>query len=150
MAIFLSWLGYSVTSVDIDPKVIDKARAEAARFNGRVDWTVADAFRLPFPDQSFDLAFHQGLFEHFSNEQIWQMLDEQLRVAKKVIFSVPNQYYPKKDFGNERLMSKKQWDNLLSRYRVVKSTNYSPKRFPKFYLPRVPIQYLAVIEPKLQ
>lgn len=146
MSIFFSWLGLEVTGVDVDPQVIQKAQAEAARFNGRAKFEVADTFHLAYPNQSFDLIFHQGLLEHFSDEDIHRMLKEQLRVARRVAFSVPNRWYPRRDFGNERLMSQKQWENILRPYQVVKSGHYSLKFFPKWYLPRAPIQYMAIIE----
>jgi len=146
MSIFFSWLGFEVTGIDIDPKVIEKAQHESARFNGHVRFAVADAFHLPYPDRSFDLIFHQGLLEHFSDAEIRQMLTEHLRCAPTVIVSVPNHWYSKKDFGNERLMTKAQWEMVLSPFKVVKSYYYSLKRFPKPWLWRKPIQYLAVIE----
>ena len=145
MSIFFSWLGRTVTAIDLESDVISKAEQEAAHFHGQVAFAVADAFHLPYPDHSFDLAFHQGLLEHFADDQIHQLLNEQLRVAKQVVFSVPNQYYPRKDYGNERLMSRTQWENILSPYRILRSEYYSPKRFPKWYLFRPKIQYLAVI-----
>lgn len=146
MSIFFSWLGRDVTAIDIDPDVIAKAKTEAGRFNGHVSFEVADAFKLPYPDQSFDVVFHQGLFEHFSDDEIHQMINEQLRVARQVVFSVPNQYYPTKDYGNERLMSRAQWEAILAPYKIIRSEYYSPKRFPKWYLFRPNIQYLAIIE----
>jgi len=146
MGIFFSWLGLEVTSIDIDPEVINRARRESDRFNGHAKFEVADALHLPYPNDSFDLVFHQGLLEHFSDEDIHKILGEQLRVARRVILSVPNQWYPQKDFGDERLMSKSQWDRLLAPFRIVKSYYYSPKRFPHFWIWRAPVQYLAIIE----
>jgi len=145
-SILLSWLGFSITSIDLDPKVIEQAEANAEKFNAKITFQIADTFKLPFPNDSFDVIFHQGLLEHFNNEDIRRILNEQLRVAKRVIFSVPNNLYPRRDFGNERLMDKSTWENILSQYKILKSQNYSPKRFPKFYIYRGNIQYMAVIE----
>ena len=149
MAIFLSWLGLGVTSIDIEASVTQKATAENKRLNGSASFVVADGFNLPFTPHQFDLAIHQGLLEHFSNEDIHRLLDEQLRVAKQVLFSVPNANYMRQDFGNERLMTKAQWEAILSPYRIIQSEEYSPKRFPKFFLPRANIQYMALITTKL-
>ncbi|AKM84992.1 TPA: hypothetical protein DHW58_01930 [Patescibacteria group bacterium] len=148
MSTFFSWLGLDVTGIDVDPKVVAKAETESARFNGRVKFAVADTRHLPYPDKSFDLVFHQGLLEHFSDKEIHEILDEQLRVADRVVFSVPNYRYPRRDFGNERLMTAAQWGRVLSPYRIVTSGYYSQKLFPKWYLPRTTIQYMAVIETK--
>jgi len=146
MSIFLSQLGGTVTTLDNDPKVIEQARLVSGQFGGRNDIVEGDAFHLPFPNDSFDLIFHQGLLEHFSDERIRELITEQLRVAPIVLISVPNSFYPRKDFGDERLMSKKQWGQILTPFKVSLSRDYSLKILPKWYLPRVPIQYMAKIE----
>lgn len=146
MSIFFSWLGLDVTGIDLDPQVIEKAKRESVKFNGRAKFEVADTFQLPYPDNSFEVVFHQGLLEHFSDEDIHRMLTEQLRVAPKVILSVPNFWYPTRDYGNERLLTQTQWENILSPFKITKSYYYAPKRFPRPWLWRRPIQYLAVIE----
>jgi len=145
MSIFLAWLGFNVVSIDTNEEVVKNARQTASRLNAKVNFQVADTFKLPYLDQSFDIIFHQGLLEHFSDEDIGKILDEQLRVAPVVVLSVPNHRYPRRDFGNERLMNKNQWDKILSRYNIVVSKYYSPKIFPKLYLPKTNIQYMAVV-----
>ena len=145
MSIFLSHLGKEVTTLDNDPHVLELAKTNQEKFGGRNQLVEGDAFKLPFPDRSFDLVFHQGLLEHFSDDQIHQLLAEHLRVAPTVIFSVPNPNYPRKDFGDERLMSKRRWEELLQPYKIEMSRNYSLKIFPRWYLPRVPVQYMARI-----
>lgn len=127
MSIFLSMLGYEITALEGDDKVIKKAKDLSKKFNGKVKFIKGDAFKLPFKTNEFDVAFHQGLLEHFSDEEIYRLIDEQLRVSKTVIFSVPNNNYPQKDFGNERLLSKDHWDNFLKKnYKLVNSYNYHP------------------------
>lgn len=145
MSIFLAWLGFNVVSIDTNEEVVKNARQTTSRLNAKVNFQVADTLKLPYLDQSFDIIFHQGLLEHFSDEDISKILDEQLRVAPVVVLSVPNHRYPRRDFGNERLMNKNQWDKILSRYNIVVSKYYSPKIFPKLYLPKTNIQYMAVI-----
>lgn len=148
MAIFLSWLGFEVTSIDIEQGVLDKAQQEVDRLNGKVSLVKADGFKMPFKDQEFDLIIHQGLLEHFSNQEIVDLITEQLRVAKRVLFSVPNHLYMRKDFGNERLMDKAAWEQILSPFKVEFSKYYSPKYLPKPFLPRAQIQYMALVSKK--
>jgi len=143
LSIFLSQLGLEVTTLDNSPEILRKAEITKTRLGGKNVLVAGDAFKLPFTDNSFDLIFHQGLLEHFSDEAIHQLLREQLRVAPVVIFGVPNNFYPRKDFGNERLLGKIAWENILRPYRVLLSQNYSRKFFPAWYLPRAPIQYMA-------
>lgn len=127
MSIFLSYLGLQVTSLENDKKVLKEAKKLVKKFKGRVNFILGDAFRLPFEDKSFDVVFHQGLLEHFKNEDIFKLLNEHLRVGQIVVFSVPNNYYPQRDFGNERLLSQKYWEKLLSgRYRFLESRSYHP------------------------
>jgi SAM-dependent methyltransferase len=145
MSILFSWLGLDVTSVDLEPAVVEKAIRENAKFNGSAKFAVADAFHLPFPDHSFDLIFHQGLLEHFSDADIRTLIAEQLRCAPVVVISVPNRFYPRRDFGNERLLAKAQWENILSPFKIVESRYYSPKTLPKPWILRAPIQYLAIV-----
>ena len=127
MSIFLSYLGYEVVSLDSDSKVLSKAKNLAKKLNGRVNFVSGDAFKLPFPNNHFDICFHQGLLEHFSNEEIYKTLDEQLRVGKMVILSVPNNKYGHKDFGDERLLPNSFWDSLLNkRYKLITRLSYNP------------------------
>lgn len=128
MSIFLSFLGFEVTALDNNNKVISKAKQLSKKLNGKVNFILGDAFKLDFKDKSFDVIFHQGLLEHFSDRQIFELLDEQLRVGNRVVLSVPNNLYKQKDFGNERLLSKAYWDNLLSkRYKLLNSFTYNPE-----------------------
>src|SRR5690606_36695868 len=48
MAIFLSWLGFEVTSIDIEQGVFDKAQQAVDRLNGKVSLVKADGFKMPF------------------------------------------------------------------------------------------------------
>lgn len=141
MSIFWSYLGLDVFSLDNDRKVLKKAENLSKKLNGQVNFVYGDAFRLPFKDRSFDIVFHQGFLEHFSNEQIIQLLNEQLRVGGAVVFSIPNNFYQKKDFGNERLLTKNFWDKLLqTNFRLIESKNYNPVR--KKLLNKIPFKVI--------
>lgn len=133
MATFLSYLGYQVTSVDNDPGVLKRAEALSKEFGGSAKFQLADAFKLPFQDQEFDVIFHQGLLEHFEDKDIRALLDEELRVGKTVVFSVPNNFYPQKDYGNERLLTKEAWEEVLGKYSLKTSRNYFEHQEAKCY-----------------
>ncbi|HPG39036.1 MAG TPA: class I SAM-dependent methyltransferase [bacterium] len=54
----------------------------------------ADAFHLPFRDNSLDLVYHQGLLEHFTNPE--DLIQENYRVLKSgghAIADVPQRYH---------------------------------------------------------
>jgi ubiquinone/menaquinone biosynthesis C-methylase UbiE len=59
--------GSRVTGVDVDAGQVAMAR-DVARRAGRstVDFLAASAYRLPFADGSFDVAFSHALFEHLA------------------------------------------------------------------------------------
>lgn len=46
--------GRQITAVDLSPRMLERARARAARADIQVDLCEADAQALPFPDASFD------------------------------------------------------------------------------------------------
>jgi len=143
LSIFLSYLGFEVVSIDNDPKVLEMASLQARRFGGKVNFVEGDAFKLPFQEKSFDLIFHQGFLEHFNDEEIRRLLDEQLRVAPFVFLSVPCFFYPRRDFGNERLLRQRSWEAVLNPYRLLISRYYFYRFFPRWYLPRAPLFYMA-------
>lgn len=81
-------LDYSMNSL----KIINELRngIDAAHCIG------ADAFRLPFPDASFDVVFHQGLLEHFRKPQAFKLLLENSRILKTgglLLVDVPQRYH---------------------------------------------------------
>ncbi len=131
MSIFLSYFGLKITAIDNDDEVIKVAKQNNEILKGRIEVIKADAFKLPFPDNSFDLVFHQGFFEHFSDDEISKLLTEQLRVSPSVVFSVPSKYYLSKSLG-ERLMSKEQWESILKNFNVVESNYYGRPRSDTF------------------
>lgn len=55
-----------------------------------------DTFQLPFPDETFDIVFHQGLLEHFRRPQAEALLKENIRVLKRggyLLVDVPQRYH---------------------------------------------------------
>ncbi len=128
LSIFLSHLGYNVVSIDNNDGVLRIAQQNNGNFKGRVTFKKADAFNLPFDDDSFDVCFSQGFFEHFADDDIRKLLREQLRVSMIVLFSVPSFGYPRQDFGDERLMKKGDWLRILSEFKLEKASYYSGRK----------------------
>ena len=55
----------------------------------------ADALRLPFPDDAFDLALSFAVVEHVgSRERQRDFVAELLRVGKRCLITTPNRWYP--------------------------------------------------------
>jgi hypothetical protein len=114
MSIFLSHLGFKATGIDNEIKIVKKAMETNQNFNGNAHFIQCDAFELEKKfEGEFDVVFSQGFFEHFSDEEIRTLILKQLEVGKIVLFSVPSNFYPRLDLGNERLLSKEEWHNIL-------------------------------------
>lgn len=70
-----------VTGLDASDDVLDKARAHAAACNVRnIEFVVADAHALPFPDETFDVTHAHQVLQHVGDPV--QMLREMRRVTK--------------------------------------------------------------------
>ncbi|MDE3058533.1 MAG: class I SAM-dependent methyltransferase [Bacteroidota bacterium] len=55
-----------------------------------------DTFQLPFPDETFDIVFHQGLLEHFRPGKAEALLHENIRILKRgglLLVDVPQRYH---------------------------------------------------------
>jgi 2-polyprenyl-3-methyl-5-hydroxy-6-metoxy-1,4-benzoquinol methylase len=117
-AITLSYFVPKVIGIDTDENLIKIAACLNAKFKGKAQFLKMDAFNISYIKNSFDLCCSQGFFEHFSDSDILALLEEQLRVARIAIFSVPSYYYSKRNVGNERLMTLQQWKKLMDRYHV--------------------------------
>ncbi|MFA5032428.1 MAG: class I SAM-dependent methyltransferase [bacterium] len=110
---FVSHFVSLVVAVDNDLSIIKFAKTSNKYFGKPVKFVVADAFNLPFKNNSFDLFFSQGFMEHFNEKEINKLAKEQLNVAVSIIFSIPSLYYGIKDFGNEMLLKRKEWLKIL-------------------------------------
>ncbi|MFH1387053.1 MAG: class I SAM-dependent methyltransferase [bacterium] len=126
LSVYLSSLGYDVTGIDIDDELIKKAVELNGQFKGKAKFIKQDMFCLP-GDKLYDFAFHQGTMEHFEVEGIQKALREQLKVCKRVIFSVPSDIYAQQDFGDERLFSYKEWLDILKEFKILDSFGYHRK-----------------------
>jgi ubiquinone/menaquinone biosynthesis C-methylase UbiE len=118
---------------DFDPQILENIKIAMPLITELIDM-----FNISKQDGSIDCIYHQGLMEHFSDNEIVNSLTEQARVAKLIIFDVPNNRRWKKiqEYGNERFLSVKKWIELINKadLQTVKVTG---RRFPKIfnYLP---------------
>jgi SAM-dependent methyltransferase len=114
-AVLLADMGYHVTAIDIDEELIRRAKDRYGYWlqDGKLAFERVDIFNLPWTKQAFDVAYHQGVLEHFSDEEIVAALREQARVASWIIFDVPNDRYGHHPFGNERLLPLSHWLKLI-------------------------------------
>ena len=81
------------TLVDFSAIALDFARENAERNGVAVSLVRADAFHLPFADNTFDIVWNEGVNEHFSGDQRQLIFEEMVRVCKpggQVAIIVPN------------------------------------------------------------
>jgi len=92
-SIILACMGYDVLGVDIDEDMVRQAMTNAALFE-RIATTparfeLANTFDLSKYYGRFDVAFSDGVIEHFRPEQAVQAIREQAKTATYVIVAVP-------------------------------------------------------------
>ncbi len=93
----LASLGAHVVGVDISPKLIEQARASASKvgMNGSSPlFTVADAHRTPFGDNSFDYVFGNGALHHLDLDRAYAEIARVLKPGGKALFMEPMYHHP--------------------------------------------------------
>ena len=125
-AIELSKMGYDVYGIDLSSDLVEQAEEASKNYGGAVAFSQGDMFDLPdeIAKKKFKIIYHQGVFEHFSNEEIARALKLQIPLCEFVIFSVPSFRYARRDFGNERLLNLGQWRNIVSGFNIMGATYY--------------------------
>jgi len=97
-----------IYGIDISKNSVNLSKIGAKLHNlDNIEFIQGDIFKLPFPDDFFDVVFNEGVIEHFYNYK--DTINEMIRVAKssgKIIIAVPNWYcFPhtiyKKVVGNK-------------------------------------------------
>ena len=82
-------LGIDVHLLDLSEPLIKKVRRSFGPVANRTYHH--DALDLPFPDETFDAVWNEGVWEHFPEESIALGIGEMARVSKRyVLVDVPN------------------------------------------------------------
>ena len=124
VSIYLATLGYNVTAIDIEDDVIKLAKSLAKDYykaidnsNPQIHFEKKTIFVLGYEKDSFDVAFSNGVLEHFSDDEIIQIIKQQLYVAKTVIVGIPTKYFDSSEakYGNERVLELSYWRHLIKK-----------------------------------
>lgn len=72
---------------------------------------------LKYKQKEFDVAFSNGVLEHFCDEEIIKILKEEIKIANTVIFGVPSRYFDDDEFmhGDERYLTEEKWEELVEK-----------------------------------
>lgn len=81
-----------VHATDPSAEAVRVARSRTRDLGPAVHFTVASAYRLPYPDDRFDMAHLRGVLHHMDDPV--NALRESLRVARRVVVVEPNGYNP--------------------------------------------------------
>lgn len=76
--------GCSITGIDMDPKALDKARAniQASGLTDLIQVQQGNAMKLPFPDNSFDIVINEAMLTMLRGDAKEKAIREYLRVLK--------------------------------------------------------------------
>lgn len=83
----------TATLVDFSGIALEFARENAERNGVMANFVRADAFHLPFSDNTFDIVWNEGVNEHFADARRQSIFKEMVRVCKpagQVVVIVPN------------------------------------------------------------
>lgn len=113
--IILAKDGYECIGIDKDPDMIKLSNELAAKAGVKLTLKCADI--LKSENVKADVVFSHGVLEHFKDKDIIKMLNAELKMAPKVILSVPGDYFTqdKAIEGNERFLPKGYWKELLKK-----------------------------------
>ncbi len=92
-ALDLARRGSRAVALDYSQASLRLIRSQLAAGAG-ASLVCGDAFALPFPDETFDVVFHQGLLEHFRNPD--DLIAENARVLRRggiMLVDVPQRYH---------------------------------------------------------
>lgn len=134
-AAYLASLGVKSYAMDLEEAMVEQAKELSQKVspNNPVKVFQGDIKSIPFDDNFFSVTHSSGVFEHFSDDEICEIINEQLRVSDICVFSVPTPYFEKKMLGNERFMLREEWRKIISKSnaKIIKETGYHYKTFGK-------------------
>lgn len=122
VSIYLASLGYEVTAIDIEDDVIRLSKKLAKDYYNtlenckpKLNFEKKSIFELDYPKDSFDVAFSNGVLEHFTDHEIIKTIKQQLYTAKITIVGIPTKYFEKKEakYGDERVLELSYWRKLI-------------------------------------
>ena len=134
-SIYYASLGIKTYAMDLEQAMVDKTNSLSKKYNkkNKVKCVCGNILNIPYKDKYFSVTHSSGVLEHFQDNEIKKIINEQLRVSDYMVFSVPTKYFEKKMLGNERFMSRKEWRNIIKNSNgvIIKETGYHYKNFGK-------------------
>lgn len=131
MSRYLALRGHDVTVVDGDPDSIETAR-EVACPTDPVRYRAAGLYEpaASLPCQTFATAFSVGLMHKIGADEVRRVVGEQLRLANRVVFSVPSDRRPSVPLQTGRYLTPAAWEEELGPIGNVKARYYGARARP--------------------
>jgi ubiquinone/menaquinone biosynthesis C-methylase UbiE len=141
-------LGAEVVQLDYVESSLAIIRTLSRQEGIRVHIVQGDAFSLPFPDSTFDVVFHQGLLEHFREDDAQKLLSENVRVLKQggfLLVDVPQRYhiytiikhiliiFHRWFAGWEREFSVRELERIMRSHRLTVVQSYGEWMYPSLF-----------------
>lgn len=156
----LANLGARVTALDFAPTALERTRLTGQNAKVELSIVQADARHLPFGSKTFDLIYHQGFLEHFTDPAVF--LQEQCRILNDkghLLIDVP-QLFNWYTVYKYRLIQAGRWPyggwerqfSLRELTALLRSTGFRPiDAYGRGYFPRPfeMVRNLSRIEQKL-
>ena len=92
---YMASLGYDVTEVDIDDKILNLAKDISKKYikKGKPKFIKKDLLKLDFKPKEFDVIFSNGVLEHFNDDDIKKILKKELEQSSFVIIGIPTTFF---------------------------------------------------------
>lgn len=133
--VYLASKGIKSYGMDLEEAMVKQTKELSKKVckDNPVKTVQGDIRNIPFKDKFFSVTHSSGVLEHYSDEEIIELINEQLRVSDICVFSVPTKYFDKKMLGNERFMTRKEWISIInkSNARIIKKFGYHYKKLGK-------------------
>lgn len=134
-SVYLSSLGIKTYAMDIEEAMVKETKKRSRKINpsNLVKVFNGDIREIPYKNKYFSVTHSSGVLEHYCDEEIVNIINEQLRVSDYCIFSVPTKYFDKKMLGNERFLKRKEWRKIIqqSNAKIIKESGYNYKPLKK-------------------
>lgn len=135
---YLASKGLKTYAMDLEKAMVEQAKelSKQVSSTNNVNVFQGDIRKIPFGNKYFSVTHSSGVMEHYSDDEIIEIINEQLRVSDVCIFSVPTPYFEKKMLGNERFMKRNKWREIIkkSNAKIIKETGYHYKTFYKRFI----------------
>ncbi len=124
-SLLLAQRGVDSTAFEINKKLLEASLETANNLGVHLNTIEGDFFNLTkyIEKDFYDIGIHLGVLEHFENEEIERILEEQIKLMPKIIFAVPLKSDYNNNFFNDliyrRLLYKQDWAIILKKFNVT-------------------------------